>query len=240
VRTRRDGRRSLRTTSERIRRRSARSRIAHEAGADDRDVRVIGSSARTVADPGRLEQVPYEPEDRSTPELLRDWGAIMRELRARDVVRTNNNPVGDIAEAIVAEHYGGERGSFAQAGWDVRTPQGERIQVKAMRQTAGAKRRNVSPIRDRDYDFVVIVIFDEDFVLTEGLRLSRDVVEELFHHRDYVNGRIITVTNVLRAGRASRAEAPCTLAGARVFYHSWVGQGHCELPAHRVASACAR
>ena len=189
---------SLGTTSERIRRRSARSRIAHQAGADDRDVRVIGSSARTAADPGRLEQVPYEPEDRSTPELLRDWAAIMRELRARDVVRTNNNPVGDIAEAIVAEHYGGERGSFSQAGWDVRTLQGERIQVKAMRQTAGAKRHNVSPIRDRDYDFVVIVILDEDFVVTEGLRLSRDVVEELFDHRDYVNGRIITVTNVLR------------------------------------------
>ena len=63
-----------------------------------------------------------------------------------------------------------------------------------MRQTVGAKRRNVSPIRDRDYDFVVIVIFDDDFVVTEGLRLSRDVVEELFDHRDYVNGRIITVT----------------------------------------------
>ena len=116
--------------------------------------------------------MPYEPEDRSTPELLRDWAAIMRELRARDVVRTNNNPVGDIAEAIVAEHYGGERGSFSQAGWDVRTLQGERIQVKAMRQTAGAKRHNVSPIRDRDYDFVVIVILDEDFVVTEGLRQS--------------------------------------------------------------------
>jgi hypothetical protein len=32
---------------------------------------------------------------------------------------TNNNPIGDIAEAIVATH-GGERGSFSQAGWDAR------------------------------------------------------------------------------------------------------------------------
>src|SRR4051812_43087702 len=106
----------------------------------------------------------YTATHNSTPQLLRDWGAIMRELRARDIIRTNNNPVGDIAEAIVAEHYAGERGSFAQAGWDVRTPQGERIQVKAMRQTAGSKRRNLSPIRDNDYDSVVIVIVDEDFV----------------------------------------------------------------------------
>jgi hypothetical protein len=142
--------------------------------------------------------VTFQPRDRSTPQLLRDWGAIMRELRARDVIRTNNNPVGDIAEAIVAEYYGGERGAFAQAGWDVRTAAGERIQVKAMRQTPTSKRRNLSPIRDSDYDFVLIVIVDEDFVVREGLRLPREVVEELFPHRDYVNGRIITVTNALR------------------------------------------
>jgi hypothetical protein len=30
-------------------------------------------------------------------------------------VRTYNDPIGDIAEAIVARHYGGVRGSFAQA-----------------------------------------------------------------------------------------------------------------------------
>ncbi|HWH12784.1 MAG TPA: hypothetical protein VG165_16805 [Solirubrobacteraceae bacterium] len=141
----------------------------------------------------------YETADRSTPQLLRDWGAIMRALRARDVIRTNNNPVGDIAEAIVARHYRGLRGSSAQAGWDVETADGERIQVKAIRQTPSKQHWNVSPIRDRDYDYVVIVIVDEDFVVTEGLRLSRATVEDLFPHREWVNGRVITVTAALRA-----------------------------------------
>ncbi len=141
----------------------------------------------------------YDASERTTSELLADWGAVMRELRVRDVIRTNNNPVGDIAEAVVAAHYGGERGSFVQAGWDVKTPEGERIQVKAMRLTATGKRRNLSPIRDSDYDSVVIVIFDEDFRVTEGLKLTRELVEELFVHRDYVNGRIITVIGALRA-----------------------------------------
>ncbi len=62
----------------------------------------------------------YAPADKTTPALLEDWAAVMRELRKRDVVRTNNNPVGDIAEAIVAAHYSAERGSFSQAGWDVK------------------------------------------------------------------------------------------------------------------------
>lgn len=139
----------------------------------------------------------YEPESRSVPELLGDWGAVMRELRARGIIRTNNNPAGDIAEAIVAEHYHGTRGTFSQAGWDVKT-ESERIQVKALRQVPGSKRRNLSPIRDSDYTCVVIVIFDEDFGVTEGLRLERELVEELFEPRAYVNGRVITVTRALR------------------------------------------
>jgi hypothetical protein len=65
-------------------------------------------------------------------------------LRARDVVRTNNSPVGDIAEAIVAAHYGCTRGSFEQAGWDICTPGGEHLQVKGMRRTSTTKRRNLS------------------------------------------------------------------------------------------------
>ncbi len=139
----------------------------------------------------------YNTGERSVPELLRDWGAIMRELRTLGIVRTNNNPVGDIAEAIVAEHFHGTRGSFAQAGWDVKAGK-DLIQVKALRQVPGTKRRNLSPIRDADYSCVVIVIFDEDFTVVEGLRLKRDLVEQLFVHRPYVNGRIITVTQRLR------------------------------------------
>lgn len=141
----------------------------------------------------------YEAGPVTTPQLLADWAAIMRELRLREIIRTNNNPVGDIAEAVVAVHYNGTRGSFAQAGWDVMAPDGERIQVKAMRQTPTNKRRNLSPIRDAEYDSVVTVIFDEDFQVTEGLKLSREVVEELYRHNDHVNGRIITVTKALRA-----------------------------------------
>ena len=68
--------------------------------------------------------------------------------------------------------------------------------MKSLRQTATGKRRNLSPIRDADYDSVVVVIFDEDFRVTEGLKLAREVVEEKFAHR--ARGRIIAVTATLR------------------------------------------
>jgi hypothetical protein len=68
-----------------------------------------------------------------------------------------------------------------------------------MRTTDTSKRRNISPIRDSEYDSVVIVIFDEDFRVIEGLKIPREAVEDLFQHREYVNGRIITVTQLLLA-----------------------------------------
>lgn len=148
---------------------------------------------------GHFIAMTYDSSARTTRELLADWAAIMRQLRARDIIRTNNNPIGDIAEAIVAKHYGGERGSFSQAGWDVLLPSGERLQVKALRQAGARGRRNLSPIRDADYHAVIIVIFDENFRVTEGRRMERAVVEELFPHRVHVNGRVITITQRLRA-----------------------------------------
>lgn len=130
-------------------------------------------------------------------ELLRLWAGTMNELRKRDALRTNNNPVGDIAETIVHAHYGGQRGSFSQRGWDIQDPTGRRIQVKGIRRTGARGRRNLSAIRDSDYDVVVIVMFDVEFLLTECLEVPREVVEELFPIRSYVNGRIITVTDAL-------------------------------------------
>ena len=141
----------------------------------------------------------YDPSSRTTRELLSDWAAIMRELVHRDVVRTQNNPTGDIAEAIVQAHYpGSTRGSFVEKGWDVRTVDGERIQVKALRVVPGKKRTALSPIRDRDYDTVVVVIFDEEFRVTEGLRMTRETAESVGKHVAHVNGLRISVTAKLR------------------------------------------
>ena len=78
-------------------------------------------------------------------------------------------------------------------------PDGERLQVNALRLAGARGRRNLSPMRDADYDAVIVVIFDEDFRVTEGLRIERATVEELFPRREHVNGRIITVTRKLRA-----------------------------------------
>ncbi len=133
----------------------------------------------------------------TTRELLALWAQALRELRDRDVVRTFNNPIGDIAEALVALHYDGEHGSFSQASWDVRTPSGELLQVKALRRTGAKTRRNLSPVRSDSYDAVIVVIFTEDLRVEQAIRVPQPVVNELFAWRDHVAGRVITVTKKL-------------------------------------------
>jgi hypothetical protein len=132
-----------------------------------------------------------------TREVLALWAQALRELRDREVVRTFNNPIGDIAEALVALRYEGERGSFSQASWDVKTGTGELLQVKALRRTGATTRRNLSPVRSDGYDAVVIVIFTEDLRVEQALRVPRAVVNELFAWRAHVAGRVITVTRKL-------------------------------------------
>src|SRR5215203_5222477 len=112
----------------------------------------------------------YEASSKSKRELLSDWVAIMRQLRVLRVIGTNNNPIGDIAEAIVCDHYKGERASCSQKGWDVRTPGGELIQVKSRRKTPDSNPTVPSPISGDEYDSLVVIIFNEDFQVAEGLK----------------------------------------------------------------------
>jgi hypothetical protein len=86
----------------------------------------------------------HDLSELSTRELLALWAQSLRELRDRGIVRTFNNPIGDIAEALVADHFDGERGSFSQKTWDVRTPT-ELLQVKAVRRTGPGALGNLSP-----------------------------------------------------------------------------------------------
>lgn len=135
----------------------------------------------------------------STRELLSLWARSLRALHDRGVVRTFNNPIGDIAEELVAVHFGGERGSFSQASWDVQTPSGELLQVKALRRTGTKTRRNLSPVRSDAYTAVIVVIFTEDLRVDHAIRIPQAVVTQRFAIRPHVNGRVITVTKKLLA-----------------------------------------
>ena len=131
----------------------------------------------------------------SVAELLRLHAATLAELRDRRIVRTANAPAGDLAELLVVRTTGGELADNAQKSWDVFVGEGEgvRLQVKArlvddMKDNA---KRQLSPIRTWDFDFLIAVLFDEHYVVRQAARVHVDAVKDAATWRTHVNGWVV-------------------------------------------------
>jgi hypothetical protein len=77
---------------------------------------------------------PEHPPDLSAfsePALFSLYRVILRELKSRGVIRTENAPVGDYAEYLVATALGGQLAPNSEKAWDVLGNDGEKLQVKA-------------------------------------------------------------------------------------------------------------
>jgi hypothetical protein len=103
-------------------------------------------------------------------ELLRLWARVMSALHDRGVIRSANNPVGDLCDGLVAKHFGVAVETQSTKGYDVFVD-GVRYQVKGRRTTPRSKPSHYSPIRNIDaheFDFVLAVHLDEDFEVTDA------------------------------------------------------------------------
>lgn len=117
--------------------------------------------------------------------------AALEELRDAGVLRSRNSPPGDYAEWLVARCTDGKLAPPSQPSWDVLTPDGERLQVKArvLSDPPTAGQRQLSSFRSWDFDACVVVLFEEDFRIGSATRLPRDVVEAASSSDAHVGGR---------------------------------------------------
>lgn len=138
----------------------------------------------------------------SVPELLRQYAAILAELRDRGVVRTRNAPLGDYAEHLATKVYGGTLVANSVKSYDLLAADDRRVQVKA--RTVGPDTRAsavFSAFRSFDFDIAVLITFDS---ATYALRQAREVpaadLETAGRHSAHINGRLIKITTGLRLG----------------------------------------
>lgn len=113
----------------------------------------------------------------SEVELLRTHKATIDELRRRGVVKTNNNPIGDYTEWLVCNRLGLEMQGNSQSAFDAIDRQGVRYQIKGRRSSANSVQ--FSPIRNLEqhgFDFVIAVIFDEDYSIRLAVKLSHETL----------------------------------------------------------------
>lgn len=134
----------------------------------------------------------------NTRELLSLFAKVLEELRERQVVRSGNNPVADYSESLVVRALGLRRLGGSNKGCDaVNDGDGTRYEIKGRRITKHNPSTQLSVIRELDschFNYLVGVLFDEDFSVSRACCVPWDVVHECAVHRNHVNGWIMHLT----------------------------------------------
>lgn len=117
----------------------------------------------------------------SVAELLVLHAQVGEELRDRGVVRSANNPTGDLAEYLFCRAFGWQQAPNSERGYDAMGPDGIRYQIKGRRIHRRNKSRQLSAIRDIDgghFDVLAGVLFDDDFNVVKAALIPITFVVE--------------------------------------------------------------
>ncbi|WP_394550602.1 DUF6998 domain-containing protein [Agromyces sp. MMS24-JH15] len=138
----------------------------------------------------------------TTPDLLGQYADILAELRARGVVRTSNAPLGDYAEYVALEVYGGELAANSAKSYDLKTTDGRLIQVKARTWAPSTSPSAVfSVFRSFDFDIATLIVLD---ARTYRLRWAREMTPEAIKSAarwsPHVNGFLLRMSIAEREG----------------------------------------
>jgi hypothetical protein len=116
----------------------------------------------------------------SVAELLSLHAAIGETLRTRGIVRSANNPTGDLAEYLFCEAFEWDQAPNSERGFDATGQDGIRYQIKGRRIHRRNKSRQLSAIRNlssRPFDVLAAVLFDDDFCITKAALIPFEIVE---------------------------------------------------------------
>lgn len=150
-----------------------------------------GTAARSEGSPPGTE---IDLAAMSVSQLLGAYARILAELRSRGVVRTNNAPVGDYAELLVARALAGELASNAsEKSYDLIAPEWGRVQVKAraVNVPVRASQAQTSPFRSWDFDHAALVMVRlADYAVHAAYMAPASTVREHASWRAHVGGHV--------------------------------------------------
>lgn len=147
-------------------------------------------------------QPPFNPATSSVRELLTGYAATLAELRARGVVRTNNPPVGDLAETLALRTYGGTLEKNSAKSYDLVTDDGTTVQVKArVLDRADKSSQTFSAFRSFTFDVALFLLFDAaTYDLVWARELTTIEAEALGRHVEHTNSTAILIRRVTTVG----------------------------------------
>ena len=140
-------------------------------------------------------------EELTTAELLALNRQTLHELHRRGVIRTLNAPTGDWAELLVATAYDGTLAPNSEKSYDVLTPEGRRLQVKARILDPGRVGSHIlSVIRTWEFDACVVVLLSsEDLSVLAASEIPTEPLREVATYRKHTNGWAVRPTPAVMA-----------------------------------------
>jgi len=132
-------------------------------------------------------------EEMTVAELLVLHVQIGEELRARGVVRSANNPTGDLSEYLFCKAFGWKQASNSKRGYDATGEDGTRYQIKGRRVHRRNNSRQLSAIRDLaggHFEMLAGVLFDDYYVVKRAALIPRGIVENLSTYQSHTNSNI--------------------------------------------------
>lgn len=138
----------------------------------------------------------------SVPGLLGQYAAILAELRARGIVRTSNAPLGDYAEYLTQQVYGGDLAANSVRSYDLIDSEGRRVQVKARTWAPTTSPSSVfSVFRSFDFDVAVLLVFSQKtYELLWAVEMAPAAIERAARWSSHVNGHRLRVPLARRDG----------------------------------------
>ena len=134
-----------------------------------------------------------ELKEMTVAQLLVLHVEIYEELRARCIVRSANNPTGDLAEYLFCTAFGWKQAPKSERGYDAKDVDGVRYQIKGRRIDRRNPSRQLSAIRDLadgNFDVLAGVLFDHFFNVTRAALIPRTVVEKMSTFQQHTNSHI--------------------------------------------------
>ena len=112
----------------------------------------------------------------STDEIISLYPKILKELKSREII-TTNNLIGELGEYIAIENYNKignlptlQKATASTQNIDAISNKGERYSIKSASGTATGVFHSLSG--EKDFEFLIIVIFDKDYQLLNILEYT--------------------------------------------------------------------
>lgn len=184
-----------------------------------------GIEAATVSKSARPlgRDTPDEWDDMDPRELLATYSGVMRALRKQGVVRSSNNPVADLAEAIGCKAFDLTIADKSAKGYDGVCGKGKRWQIKSRRQTRDNPSSQLGVLRDlesRHFDYVLAICLDEHFAIRSAYKIPHEAVASHAKFRAHQRGHILHLNAAVRADKRVENVTSIVAAAAKSLYES--------------------